>query len=180
MPYSIQGTDYTYLTFKSVLRAVRRHNLANPARPIRKLLCTGLGTFYGKMPLGEAARQMALAYRGKSMRGSLVCSGANVPARSLSGFMHPPSSLTWDFASERQRSVGYGGHPGFVKFQRAVAAAVAAATASAKANKSKRGRAGAGAAVAAAATAGDAAASEESRRRIMAEMYKLAAEMETK
>ena len=116
---------------------------------------------------------MALAYRGKSMRGSLVCSDANVPARSLSGFMHPPSSLTWDFASERQRSVGYGGHPGFVKFQRAVAA-VAAATASAKANKSKRGRTGAGAA------AGDAAASEESRRRIMAEMYKLAAEMETK
>lgn len=65
MPYSIEGTDYVYLAMKAMLNAVKKFNLSQQenSKKIRSVVCTGLGTFYGKVPLNEAARQMALAYK---------------------------------------------------------------------------------------------------------------------
>ena len=110
MPYSIRGTDYVYLAFKAMLTAVRDHNVlalqqaaasstsstaSEPTlRPIRSVACTGLGTFYGKMALDEAARQMALAFK---------------------NFLTPPQSISWNFATQRQYEVGFGGEAGFRK-----------------------------------------------------------------
>jgi len=92
VPYSVLHTDYVYLAMKAMLRAVKDHNLqAVPERKIRSVACTGLGTFYGRMPYHEAARQMALAYR---------------------NFLHPPSQITWGYAGQRQQAVIFGGYQG--------------------------------------------------------------------
>jgi hypothetical protein len=49
-----------------------------------------MGTGFGGVPFGEAARQMAVAYR---------------------HFLEPPHRLDWDFVAERQRAICYdGGH----------------------------------------------------------------------
>ena len=45
-----------------------------------------LGTGFGGVPFGEAARQMAVAYR---------------------HLLEPPHRLDWDFVAERQRAVCY-------------------------------------------------------------------------
>jgi hypothetical protein len=78
---------------KAMLNVVHRHNQSSKEK-INSVVCTGLGTFYGKMDLEEAARQMHLAYK---------C------------FMNPPKKLTWSFASDRQAAVGYGGYEGLKK-----------------------------------------------------------------
>jgi len=92
VPYSIEGTDYVYLAMKAMLTAVRHHNDSVDAdKRIRSVACTGLGTFYGKMELSEAARQMALAYK---------------------NFLHPPKKIDWNFAGKRQSEVIYGGYQG--------------------------------------------------------------------
>jgi len=95
VPYSIRGTDYAYLAMKSMLLAVAAHNEAHrvaPLEQIRLVACTGLGTFYGKLPFDEASRQMALAY---------------------SFFRAPPREISWNFAAERQEAVRFGGEQGF-------------------------------------------------------------------
>lgn len=103
VPMPINGTDYVYLAMKAMLRAVHRHNAKEAkklqgeageqvSRQIKRVVCTGLGTFYGKMALDEAARQMALAYR---------------------NFLSPPDAISWVFAGSRQNQIGYGGWNGF-------------------------------------------------------------------
>lgn len=87
VPLEIAGTENVYCAMWAMLLAVRRHN-AEDDRPIRIVACPGLGTGVGKMPFGEAARQMALAYR---------------------RFLNPPATITWHGAAIRQVELQYGG-----------------------------------------------------------------------
>jgi len=93
VPMSVEGTDHVYLAMKAMLNAVKKHNSSTePGDRIKSVACTGLGTFYGKLALDEAARQMALAYK---------------------NFLFPPKKINWHFATERQHQVVYGGFDGF-------------------------------------------------------------------
>jgi hypothetical protein len=83
---------------KAMLNAVKKFNQSvTDDKKIKSVACTGLGTFYGKMELSEASRQMSLAYK---------------------NFLNPPKKITWSFASERQEEVGYGGFHGLLKVKR--------------------------------------------------------------
>ncbi|MBZ4423308.1 macro domain-containing protein [Myxococcus sp. RHSTA-1-4] len=62
IPMAVPDTVNAWLAFRATLRAVLAHNAANPARPIRSLLCPGLCTAVGKMPPERAARQMRHAW----------------------------------------------------------------------------------------------------------------------
>jgi len=86
-PMEIATTDNVYLAMWAVLLAVWRHN-RTADRPIRTLLCPGLGTATGQVPFNEAARQMALAYK---------------------HFLKPPSQIDWPYAQLRQKAIGRGG-----------------------------------------------------------------------
>lgn len=84
-----------------MLKAVRDHNLValqwndpSQATFIKSVACTGLGTFSGVMDFNEAARQMALAYN---------------------NFINVPKDISWEFARQRQKQVGFGGEAGFRK-----------------------------------------------------------------
>jgi O-acetyl-ADP-ribose deacetylase (regulator of RNase III) len=87
VPMSIATTDNVYCAMWAMLVAVHEHNKAG-GRPIQSVACPGLGTLTGKMPAEEAARQMALAYRGS---------------------LAPPSAINWPYAEARQGAVGRGG-----------------------------------------------------------------------
>lgn len=78
-PMLIAETDNAYMAMWAALLAVRHHNRASPRR-IRLLACPGLGTGTGWMRAGEAARQMASAYR---------------------NFLSPPDTISWDQARQR-------------------------------------------------------------------------------
>jgi O-acetyl-ADP-ribose deacetylase (regulator of RNase III) len=91
VPMDISHTDNVYLAMFAMLRAVYRHNKTADA-PIRSVACPGLGTGAGHVPFGEAARQMALAYR---------------------NFLNPPEYLSWTIADSRQSEIRYGGDIGF-------------------------------------------------------------------
>ena len=90
VPMDIKHMDNVYLAMWALLRAVHHHNLTNE-RPIKKVLCPGLGTGTGQVPPREAARQMSLAYR---------------------NYLNPPKSIGWRFADQRQLDVRYGGDMG--------------------------------------------------------------------
>lgn len=45
-----------------MLHAVRRHNRSCPEQPIKSVLCPGLGTAVGRMPVLRCAIQMRVAY----------------------------------------------------------------------------------------------------------------------
>ena len=60
-PVSVAGTLNAYLSFRAVLRAVRRHNVARPGL-IRAVACPGMGTGTGEIPVGICARQMRAAW----------------------------------------------------------------------------------------------------------------------
>src|SRR5262245_11343530 len=75
-PMPITGTDNVYNAMWAMLLAVRQHNLAGK-RQIKTVACPGLGTATGRMPFGEAARQMAAAYR---------------------HFLSPPNVISWPYA----------------------------------------------------------------------------------
>ena len=92
-PMPIAKTDYPYSAMRAALLAVRRHNTNPSAIPIRRLACPGLGTGVGRVPAGEAARQMALAFR---------------------SVLEPPLRLDWHHATRRQREVRVGGDLGFL------------------------------------------------------------------
>ena len=62
-------------------------------RDIHIIACPGLGTATGQVPYPEAARQMSIAYR---------------------NFLHPPSSINWEFAQSRQAEIRFGGDMGLV------------------------------------------------------------------
>ena len=62
VPMDVSGTVNAFLAFRAVIRAVRAHNQA-AARPIRSVLCPGLGTAVGQMDPQVCAQQMHHAYR---------------------------------------------------------------------------------------------------------------------
>jgi hypothetical protein len=88
----VARTDHAYVAMWAMLNAVRLHNLAaakdTDVTPIEIVACPGLCTAIGRMPAGEAARQMALAYR---------------------NFLNPPATFGWQTAFRRQDSLGRGG-----------------------------------------------------------------------
>jgi len=90
VPMEIARTDNVYRAMWAMLLAVRQHN-RQAKQPIRTIACPGLGTGTGRVPLGEAARQMALAYR---------------------QFLFPPTTISWQMAEMRQQAVRYGGDMG--------------------------------------------------------------------
>ena len=90
VPMEIARTDNVYRAMWASLLAIRQHN-RQAEHPITIIACPGLGTATGRVPPGEAARQMALAYR---------------------HFLSPPTVITWQMADTRQRQVRYGGDMG--------------------------------------------------------------------
>ena len=92
VPMDIAHTDHAYLAMWAMLLAVRQHN-ARSDRRITIVACPGLGTATGRVPVGEAARQMALAYE---------------------HFVSPPTQIDWGLAQQRQIEVRYGGDLGFM------------------------------------------------------------------
>ncbi len=91
VPLVIAHTDNVYLAMWAMLLAVRKHN-QHSETPINSVACPGLGTATGRVPYQQAARQMALAYE---------------------HFLNPPTAISWEFASNRQFKVRYGGDDGF-------------------------------------------------------------------
>ena len=61
VPRDVADTVNAYLAFRAALRAVLAHNASGQA-PIERVLCPGLGTAIGKMPVGRCARQMRVAW----------------------------------------------------------------------------------------------------------------------
>lgn len=91
VPMEVSRTDNVYLAMSGMLRAVAHHNQTN-GRKIEIVACPGLGTLTGMVPAKEAARQMVLAY---------------------GNFLNPPSHISWEFASDRQHDIRYGGDHGY-------------------------------------------------------------------
>lgn len=61
IPRDVSDTVNAYLAFRATLRAVIEHNEgAQP--PIRAILCPGLATAVGRMPVARCARQMRAAW----------------------------------------------------------------------------------------------------------------------
>ena len=92
VPMSIARTDNVYLAMWAMLLTVRKHNQNSP-KPIRVVVCPGLGTATGQVPARQAAKQMALAYR---------------------HFLYPPTRINWQLAHDRQAAILYGGDDGFI------------------------------------------------------------------
>jgi O-acetyl-ADP-ribose deacetylase (regulator of RNase III) len=86
-PGSIDGTDKVYAATWAALLAVVAHNRASTER-IEVVALPAMGTGFGGVPFGEAARQMAAAYR---------------------HLLAPPHRLDWDFVVERHKAVCYDG-----------------------------------------------------------------------
>jgi O-acetyl-ADP-ribose deacetylase (regulator of RNase III) len=87
VPMPIATTDYVYSAMWAMLVAVHQHNKTHPVK-IKSVACPGLGTATGKVPLEEAARQMALAYRWS---------------------LNPAEIMSWPYALNRQTALGCGG-----------------------------------------------------------------------
>jgi O-acetyl-ADP-ribose deacetylase (regulator of RNase III) len=87
VPGSIEGTDKVYSATWAALLAVHAHNLASDKK-IEVAAFPAMGTGFGGVPFGEAARQMAAAYR---------------------HYLEPPHRLDWDFVAERQLAICYDG-----------------------------------------------------------------------
>lgn len=62
VPMNVAETTNAMLAFRAVLRAARLHNQVDPDRPIRSIVCPGLGTGEGRMPASRCARQMRYAW----------------------------------------------------------------------------------------------------------------------
>jgi O-acetyl-ADP-ribose deacetylase (regulator of RNase III) len=86
-PGSIEGTDKVYSATWAALLAIHAHNRASEHK-IEVAVFPAMGTGFGGVPYGEAARQMAVAYR---------------------HYLEPPHKLDWDFVAERQRAIHYDG-----------------------------------------------------------------------
>lgn len=61
IPRDVSETVNAYLAFRAALRAVVAHNASGRSR-IERVLCPGLGTAVGKMPVARCARQMRVAW----------------------------------------------------------------------------------------------------------------------
>lgn len=86
IPMKIAKTDNVYNAMWAMLLAVQQHNKTQ--QNIRVIACPGLGTATGQMPYIRAAKQMSLAYR---------------------NFYSPPPQIDWIYATNRQKSIYYGG-----------------------------------------------------------------------
>src|SRR5215475_610327 len=84
VPMRITRTDNVYRAMWAMLLAVRQHNRTSKRAAIKTIACPGLGTATGRMPAGEAARQMAAAYR---------------------HFLRPPAQISWPYAATRHASI---------------------------------------------------------------------------
>ncbi|RZJ91637.1 MAG: phage tail protein [Hymenobacter sp.] len=82
VPMPIHATDHVYLAAKALFEAVTAFNALQEY--IRIVVCPGLGTATGRMPVEEAARQMELAYR---------------------YHLDPPRAISWPYAAARNRSI---------------------------------------------------------------------------
>jgi|SRR5579872_2481067 len=87
VPGNIEGTDKVYAATWAALLAIQAHNLAATKR-IEVVALPAMGTGFGGVPFGEAARQMAAAYR---------------------HLLEPPHRLDWDFVVERHKAISYDG-----------------------------------------------------------------------
>jgi O-acetyl-ADP-ribose deacetylase (regulator of RNase III) len=87
VPGSIEGTDKVYTATWAALLAIQAHNRTAEHR-IEVAALPAMGTGFGGVPFGEAARQMAAAYR---------------------HLLEPPHRLDWDFVVERHQAVCYDG-----------------------------------------------------------------------
>src|SRR5262245_4241178 len=79
VPGNIDGTDKVYCATWAALLAIQAHN-ASSDRKIEVVAMPAMGTGFGGVPFGEAARQMAAAYRHS---------------------LDPPHRLDWDHVIER-------------------------------------------------------------------------------
>lgn len=87
VPGSIDGTDKVYVATWAALLAIMAHNRGSAER-IGVVAMPAMGTGFGGVPFGEAARQMAAAYR---------------------HLLEPPHRLDWDFVVERHKAISYDG-----------------------------------------------------------------------
>src|SRR4051794_25145365 len=87
VPSNIAGTDKVYAATWAALLAVVAHNRESAER-IGVVALPAMGTGFGGVPFGEAARQMAAAYR---------------------HLLEPPHRLDWDLVAERQVAICYDG-----------------------------------------------------------------------
>jgi O-acetyl-ADP-ribose deacetylase (regulator of RNase III) len=60
-PREVADTVNAFLAFRAALRAVRAHNQSGRP-PIRSVLCPGMATAVGRMPVHRCARQMRVAW----------------------------------------------------------------------------------------------------------------------
>lgn len=61
VPAPVPDTANAYLAFRAALRAVLAHNAVG-RQQIRRILCPGLATTTGRMPVGRCAAQMRAAW----------------------------------------------------------------------------------------------------------------------
>jgi O-acetyl-ADP-ribose deacetylase (regulator of RNase III) len=87
VPGSIEGTDKVYAATWAALLAIQAHNRTSPQKIVVAAM-PAMGTGFGGVPFGEAARQMAVAYR---------------------HFLEPPHRIDWDFVAQRQLAICYDG-----------------------------------------------------------------------
>jgi O-acetyl-ADP-ribose deacetylase (regulator of RNase III) len=87
VPGTIEGTDKVYCATWAALLAIQAHNQSAEAK-IEVAAFPAMGTGFGGVPFGEAARQMAVAYR---------------------HYLEPPHRIDWDFVVERQLAICYDG-----------------------------------------------------------------------
>ena len=85
VPGNIEGTDKVYAASWAALLAIQTHNQASE-RKITVAAFPAMGTGFGGVAFGEAARQMAVAYR---------------------HFLEPPHRIDWDFVAQRQLAICY-------------------------------------------------------------------------
>jgi O-acetyl-ADP-ribose deacetylase (regulator of RNase III) len=88
VPGSIEDTDKVYTATWAALLAIEAHNRAGGDRRIEVAAFPAMGTGFGGVPFGEAARQMAAAYR---------------------HLLEPPHRIDWDFVAQRQLAICYDG-----------------------------------------------------------------------
>ena len=91
IPMDIHLTRNVYMAMKSMLIAVKEHNMfadedatLSPDLRINTVVCPGLGINTGRVPVDNAAKQMATAYY---------------------HFKNPPKKIDWYFASKRHNEI---------------------------------------------------------------------------
>ena len=62
IPEDVSNTSNSFLAFRAAILSVQKHNRNPDNPPIRSVLCPGLGTAIGTMPVDRCAFQMLQAY----------------------------------------------------------------------------------------------------------------------